>query len=114
MHARYDAATRKLTHWSTVPFTTSPDPGGVDAEIAAASLPGPLRLVRVVPTLDALEVDPSLEPAPPADVVADRVQRAMALWLLKELNDLRAAVIPALPPITRTEMRDRIRATYSP
>lgn len=60
MHARYEVGSRRLLHWSTVPFTTPPAPAEADAEVRVEreALPAlPIRLCRLTRDLDALEVD---------------------------------------------------------
>lgn len=93
MWARYDLTTRRLKHWSTVPFTTPVAPDEADRELPDGTvLPsGPVRLTA---DLAGLETDPT---APVLQPPRDRdLDLADAIELAGSFADFKAAFVKHL------------------
>lgn len=111
MYARYDIATRRLKHWSTVPYTTPPGSGEADVEVAG-TLPGPRNRCRLTTNLAGVELDPALAPDPIA--VSDaRVDREDGAWLEALLTHLPTVLAEhaATGDIDSRKWLGRLRAT---
>ena len=86
MWARYDTASKKLLHWSTVPFTTAPGTGEADTEFPdGTTLPGPFVLCRRASDLASIGLD--AVPPPPPDPDEELDAAIAAATTLAELKD---------------------------